>query len=52
LRQSDIQALLDFTRDCYAIRKFGTFEEFIRGLVAALARLIPGGHVTYNELVL
>ncbi|MGO8786577.1 MAG: helix-turn-helix transcriptional regulator [Terriglobia bacterium] len=50
LCQSDIDALLEFTRDCYAIREFRTFDEFIRDLVAALARLIPAGHVTYNEM--
>ena len=50
MRQPDTQALLDFTRDCYAIHEFESFEEFIRGLVAALARLIPARHVTYNEV--
>jgi len=50
LKPSDIQALLDFARDCYAIHEFESFEEFIRGLVASLARLIPAGHVTYNEM--
>lgn len=50
LRQSDLQRLLAFTQDCYAIREFEPFQEFILRLVAALPRLIPAAHVTYNEM--
>jgi DNA-binding CsgD family transcriptional regulator len=50
LRQSDLQSLLEFVRDCYAIRDFEPFEDSAPRLVAALARLIPAAHVTYNEM--
>ena len=50
LRQSDLQSLLAFVRECYTIRGPEPFESFIARLVAALARLIPAPHVTYNEM--
>jgi DNA-binding CsgD family transcriptional regulator len=50
LRQSDLQSLLAFARECYTIRSPETFESFIPRLVDALVRLIPATHVTYNEM--
>ena len=50
LRHSDLQSLLAFVRDCYTIRDFEPFECFVLRLVAALPRLIPAAHVTYNEM--
>lgn len=50
LRQSDLQRLVAFVQDCYAIHEFEPFQEFVRRLVAALPRLIPAAHVTYNEM--
>ncbi len=50
LRQSDLQSLLAFARECYTISSAEPFESFIARLVAALARLIPATHVTYNEM--
>jgi hypothetical protein len=50
LRQSDLQSLLEFTQDCYAIREFGPFQDFVPRLVAVLLQLIPDALVTYNEM--
>jgi DNA-binding CsgD family transcriptional regulator len=50
LRQSDLQSLLRFVRDCYAIRDFEPFEHFVPRLLAAHRQLIPSLHVTYNEM--
>jgi len=52
LRQSDTKRLLDFVRDCCAIRDFEPFESFPGKLVKALSKLIPSLHTTYNELCL
>jgi DNA-binding CsgD family transcriptional regulator len=51
LRQSDLQSLLAFVRECYAIPASTPFETFVSRLLAALPRLIPATHVTYNEMV-
>lgn len=52
LRQSDTKRLLDFVRDCYAIRNIAPFELFHGRFVAALSRLIPSLHVSYAEFSL
>ncbi len=50
LRQSDLQSILAFARECYTASDPEPFESFIARLVDALARLIPAAHVTYNEM--
>lgn len=50
LQQSDLKRLLAFVQNCYAIREFEPFQEFIPRLVAALLQLIPTAHVTYCEM--
>lgn len=50
LRQSDLQSLLAFARECYTIRNPESFESFISRLLTALPQLIPAAHVTYNEM--
>lgn len=49
LSQSDHLRLLDFIRDCSAIREFEPFENFSGRLVSQLSRLIPSLHVSYAE---
>jgi hypothetical protein len=51
LRQSDLQSLLEFVKECHAIPAATPFGTFVSRLVATLARLIPAAHVTYNEMV-
>ena len=50
LRQSDLQSLLAFARECYAIREPESIESFISRLLTILPELIPAAHVTYNEM--
>jgi DNA-binding CsgD family transcriptional regulator len=50
LRQSDLQSLLAFARECYSNHGAESFESFVARLVDALGRLIPATHVTYNEM--
>ena len=50
LRQSDLQSLLVFLRECYAFHGPEPFERFVLRLVSSLPRLIPAAHVTYNEM--
>lgn len=50
LRQSDLMSLLACVRDCYTIHDFEPFEGFVPRLAAALSRLIPAAHITYNEM--
>jgi DNA-binding CsgD family transcriptional regulator len=50
LRQSDLQSLLAFARECYAIRNSESIESFIARLLTILPRLVPAAHVTYNEM--
>ncbi len=50
LRQSDLESLLVFVRECYAIPESAPFEAFVTRLVAALPQVIPAAHVTYNEM--
>jgi DNA-binding CsgD family transcriptional regulator len=50
LRQCDLRRLLHCVHECNAIGEFDTFEQFLGNLVAALDRLIPAAHVTYNEM--
>jgi hypothetical protein len=50
LRQSDQRSLLEFLRNCYAIPDSLPFDGFTSRLLAALPRLIPAEHVTYNEM--
>jgi DNA-binding CsgD family transcriptional regulator len=52
LRQSDLQSLLAFTRECYAFGDPEPFESFISRLLTTLTQLIPAAHVTYNEMCL
>jgi DNA-binding CsgD family transcriptional regulator len=52
LRQSDTKRLLDFVRDCYAIRDSEPLTDFPGKLVKELSKLIPSLHTTYNELCL
>jgi len=52
ISQSDHLRILDFVRDCYAIRGFDSFEEFQGRLVKSLSSLIPSLHATYNEISL
>jgi DNA-binding CsgD family transcriptional regulator len=52
LKQSDLQSLLAFARECYTIPNPESLENFISRLLTALARLIPATHVTYNEMCL
>ena len=47
LRQSDLRRVLPFIAECYKLRDFDDFAQFV---VHALARLIPAEHVTYNEM--
>ncbi len=49
-RQSDLRRLLDCVRDCNAISESDTFEQFLGKLLTSLSRLVPAGHVTYNEM--
>jgi DNA-binding CsgD family transcriptional regulator len=49
LTSADHLRLLEFVRECYAIREFEPLEEFSGRLVALLARLIPSLHVSYAE---
>ncbi len=49
LSPSDHLRLLEFIRECYAIREFEPFEDFSARLVAQLARLVPSLHVSYAE---
>ncbi len=50
LRQSDLQSLLGFVRECYAVPEYATFDAFVARLLTALSRLIPAAHITYNEM--
>jgi DNA-binding CsgD family transcriptional regulator len=50
LRQSDLQSLLAFARECYTIRDPESFESFISRLLTTLSQLIPAAHVSYNEM--
>jgi DNA-binding CsgD family transcriptional regulator len=50
LKQSDHKRLLDFVRDCYAIRNFEPFESFPGKFVVALSRLIPSLDASYAVL--
>jgi DNA-binding CsgD family transcriptional regulator len=50
LRQSDQKRLLEFVRDCYAIRDPESLESFPGKLVTALSRLIPSLHTSYAEV--
>jgi DNA-binding CsgD family transcriptional regulator len=50
LRQSDLRTLLNFLRNCYAIREFESFEQFQRHLVTALAQLISAQAAMYLEM--
>ena len=50
LKQSDLRTLLSFLRDCYAIREFESFEQFLRNLVTSLAQLVPANAVFYIEV--
>lgn len=50
LRKSDLRALLNFLRNCYAIREFESFEQFLRHLVTTLAQLVTANAVFYMEI--
>jgi DNA-binding CsgD family transcriptional regulator len=50
LRQSDLTRLLVCIRACHATREYESFEQFLDRLVAALSKLVPAAHVTYNEM--
>lgn len=50
LRQADLRRFLVCIRACHEIRAQESFEEYLDRLVATLTRLIPAGHVTYNEM--
>ena len=50
LRLSDHRRLLDSVRECYAIRDFEPFDNFLGKLVTTLSRLIPSTIVTYNDM--
>ena len=49
-RQSDQKRVLDFVRECCAIRDPEPIENFFGRLVGALSRMVPCLHVTYNEV--
>ncbi len=49
LSHSDSLRLLDFIRDCYAIRDYDPSENFSERLVGLLSSLIPSLHVSYAE---
>jgi DNA-binding CsgD family transcriptional regulator len=51
LGQSDLQSLLAFVRECYAIPESASFESFLSRVLALLPRLIPAAIVTYNEMI-
>jgi len=47
LKHRDLRALLDFLRECYAIRDLDNFPTHV---ISALPRLVPSETTTYNEV--